>query len=458
MFKKILVANRGEIAVRVIRACREMGIETVAVSSEADVHSLHVKLADESYCIGPAAPGLTYLNIPRIMNAAEVSGAQAIHPGYGFLSENERFVEVCEAHKLTFIGPSKEAIAKMGNKSVARETAVKAKAPIVPGSGLVDSVEEALEQAKKIGFPLLIKAARGGGGKGMRAVQNKEELPTQFQMARVEAEASFGSGEVYLEKLIQEPRHVEIQILGDKQGNLIYLGERDCSIQRRNQKLVEESPCPVMTPPLRKRMGEAALKVAASIGYYSAGTIEFLLDKNGDFYFMEMNTRIQVEHPVTEMVTGMDLLKAQIQVAAGESLSIQQEEVPLKGHAIECRINAENPDREFMPSPGEITLYLPPGGPGVRVDSHAYAGYQILPYYDSLIAKLIVHGKDRAEAIAKMKRALHEYVVSGIFTTIPFHEKVMDHPAFQKGEACTNFIPLYFIPEKLQEKPLEKAV
>ncbi|MFC4767919.1 acetyl-CoA carboxylase biotin carboxylase subunit [Effusibacillus consociatus] len=444
MFKKILIANRGEIAVRVIRACKELGIQTVAIFSEPDRDSLHVKLADEAYCVGPTASTKSYLNIPNIMSAATASGAEAIHPGYGFLAENAAFAEIVEACGITFIGPSVVAIEKMGDKSVAKETMKNANVPCVPGiDGLIEDIEKALQVAKEIGYPVIVKATAGGGGKGMRVASNPEELEKSIQMAQVEAETAFGNSGVYLEKFVEEPRHVEIQVMADKHGNAVYLGERDCSIQRRHQKLIEEAPSPALTPELRKQMGESAVAAALAVNYSGAGTVEFLLDKHGNYYFMEMNTRIQVEHPVTEMITGIDLVQEQIRVAAGEKLSFTQEDLELNGWAIECRINAEDPDKNFMPCPGTITKYLPPGGFGVRVDSAAYNGYKVTPFYDSMIAKLIVWAPTRMEAIARMERALLEFQIEGIKTTIPFHLKVLRHPAFCKGDVNTKFLEMY---------------
>ena len=441
MFHKVLVANRGEIAVRAIRACRELGIATVAVYSEADQDALHVKLADEAYCIGPQASKESYLNIANIMSVATKVGADAIHPGYGFLAENADFAEICAACGITFIGPDPEAIVKMGDKSTAKETMKAAGVPTVPGTdGLVEDIGEAIRTANQIGYPVMVKATAGGGGRGMRVAVDDEDLEKAIRLAQNEAKTAFGNPGVYLEKFVEGPRHVEIQIMADKHGNVVYLGERDCSIQRRHQKLIEEAPSPALSEELRRRMGEAAVAAAKAVSYHGAGTVEFLLDKHGNFYFMEMNTRIQVEHPVTELVTGIDLIKEQIMVAAGFPLSFTQEDVKLNGWAIECRINAENPAKNFMPSPGRITEYLPPGGFGVRVDSAAYAGYTIPPYYDSMIAKLIVWGKDRQEAIARMKRALEEFVVEGISTTIPFHLKVLEHEVFVSGEFDTKFL------------------
>ncbi|MDI3256610.1 MAG: acetyl-CoA carboxylase biotin carboxylase subunit [Kyrpidia sp.] len=444
MFKKILIANRGEIAVRIIRACRELGIETVAVYSEADRDALHVQMADGAYCIGPTPSKQSYLNIASIMSLATKTRVDAIHPGYGFLAENSDFAEICEACNITFIGPPASAIEKMGDKSVAKETMKRAGVPTVPGTdGLLEHAEEALRVAEKIGYPVMIKATAGGGGKGMRAAGGPEELIKGVEMARAEAETAFGNPGVYLEKLIEEPRHVEIQVMADRHGHAVYLGERDCSIQRRHQKLIEEAPCPVLTPELRREMGEAAVRAALAVEYAGAGTVEFLLDKDGRFYFMEMNTRIQVEHPVTEWITGYDLIREQILVAAGEPLSMAQEDVRLRGWAIECRINAEDPDRNFMPSPGVIEEYLPPGGIGVRVDSAAYPGYRVSPFYDSMIAKLIVWAPTRLQAIARMKRALSEFRIVGIKTTIPFHLKVLDHPAFIEGNVNTKFLEMH---------------
>ncbi|MBU1026269.1 MAG: acetyl-CoA carboxylase biotin carboxylase subunit, partial [Candidatus Margulisbacteria bacterium] len=445
MFKKILIANRGEIALRIIRAAKEMGIKTVAVYSEADRDSLHVKVADEAYCIGPAAPNKSYLNIPSIMSVAEVAGVDAIHPGYGFLAENAKFVEICEASKITFIGPHIEAMQKMGDKATARETVSRAGVPVVPGSdGIISDENEALRIAEKIGFPVAIKATAGGGGRGLRVCWDKETFKNLMRTAQSEAEACFGNGAVYIEKYIEDPRHIEVQILADKHGNIIHLGERDCSIQRRHQKLVEESLSPVVDDRTRRKLGDAAVKAAKSVRYHSAGTIEFLYDKHGKFYFMEMNTRVQVEHPVTEMITKIDIIREQIAIAAGEKLHIRQGDVKFYGHAIECRINAENYERNFMPSPGEIKAYLAPGGLGVRVDSHAYPGYIVQPHYDSLVSKIITWGKDRMTAINRMERALDEYVIDGIHTTIPFHLKVLRNEAFRRGEATTKFLEEHF--------------
>ncbi len=452
MFKKILIANRGEIALRIIRACKELGIAAVAVHSDVDVNSLHVRFADEAVCIGPAKATESYLDPKRIISAAEVTNAEAIHPGYGFLAENADFAEICESCKIKFIGPTSQMIRLMGDKAVAKQMMKEAGVPVIPGSeGIVKSIEEAQQMASEIGYPLLIKAAGGGGGKGMRVATNEEELKKGYEMAKMEAEAAFGNPEVYIEKYILNPRHVEFQIMGDSHGNLIHLGERDCTIQRRHQKLIEESPSPALTNSLRVEMGRAASVGASRIGYESVGTIEFLLDKNGNFYFMEMNTRIQVEHPVTEEVTGIDLLKEQIKIAAGEKLSRTQEEIILKGHAIECRINAEDPEKDFMPSPGLIKSFHVPGGHGIRVDTHAYAGYEIPPYYDSLVAKLISVADTREESILKMRRALDEFILEGIKTTIPFYKKVFSNPNFISGEYDTSFVENLF-KENLKEK------
>jgi acetyl-CoA carboxylase biotin carboxylase subunit len=445
MFKKILIANRGEIAVRVIRAAKEMGISTVAIYSEADTDSLHVKIADESFCIGPPPPSQSYLNIPSIISVAEVAGVDAIHPGYGFLAENSKFAEICAANKIKFIGPPIEAMEKMGDKATARKTVIKMGVPVVPGSeGTISDEKEALRVAGKIGFPVAIKATAGGGGRGLRIAWDKDEFTHLMRTARSEAEAAFGNPEVYIEKFIEEPRHIEVQIMADDYGNIIYLGERDCSIQRRHQKLVEESLSPAVDEKTRRKLGEAAVRAARSVNYSGAGTIEFLFDKRGHFYFMEMNTRVQVEHPVTEMITNVDIIKEQILVAAGEKLRLKQGDVKYSGHAIECRINAENHEKNFMPSPGEIKAYHVPGGPGIRVDSHAYSGYVIQPHYDSLIAKLIAWGRDRAESIQRMERALDEYVIDGISTTIPFHLKVLRNEAFRRGDVTTKFLEEHF--------------
>ncbi|HEX3015304.1 MAG TPA: acetyl-CoA carboxylase biotin carboxylase subunit [Desulfobacteria bacterium] len=441
MFTKILIANRGEIALRIIRACREMGITSVAVYSEADSDSLHVREADEAICIGPAASAKSYLHIPNIISAAEVSGADAIHPGYGFLAENAYFAEICETCNIKFIGPKAKAIEGMGDKATARKTMIAAGVPVVPGSeGIVETPEQALELARSIGYPVMIKASAGGGGKGMRIAQNEGELLKAVQTAQTEAQAAFGNAEVYLEKYVEEPRHIEFQIIADEYGNTVYLGERDCSLQRRNQKLIEEAPSSALTAKLRSEMGATAVKAAKAVNYSGAGTIEFLLDKHNNYYFIEMNTRIQVEHPVTELISGIDLIKEQIRIAAGEKLGYTQSDVSINGWALECRINAENPEKNFMPSPGTITTYHPPGGPGVRIDSAAYAGYTIPPFYDSMVGKLIVWGRTRDEAISRMKRALLEFDIEGVHTTIPFHLKVLDNEYFQRGEVYTNFI------------------
>ncbi|HTL05538.1 MAG TPA: acetyl-CoA carboxylase biotin carboxylase subunit [Gemmatimonadales bacterium] len=441
MFTKVLVANRGEIALRVIRACRELGIQTVAVYSEADREALHVRFADDDVCIGPPPGRQSYLNIPRIIAAAEITGADAIHPGYGFLAENAEFAQICKASNITFIGPTAEQIQAMGDKASARRLAKQAGVPTIPGSeGILQTPEDAVVVAGEIGFPVIIKATAGGGGKGMRIAHDEEALGQLFSLAQNEALAAFGNGDVYLEKYLERPRHVEIQIMGDAHGRVVHLGERDCSIQRRHQKLVEESPSPVVTPELRSQMGRAAIALSAAIAYQGAGTVEFLLAADGSFYFMEMNTRIQVEHPVTEMVTGFDLVKEQVRVAAGEPLSFPRELNGLRGHAIECRVNAEDPSRNFQPSPGQITAYHPPGGPGVRVDTHVYAGYTVPPYYDSLLAKVIVHGRDRSEALARMGQALESFILEGVPTTIPFLARLIRHPDFVAGRIDTKFL------------------
>ncbi|MFS0751477.1 acetyl-CoA carboxylase biotin carboxylase subunit [Oceanobacillus sp. 1P07AA] len=445
MIKKLLIANRGEIAVRIIRACKEMNIETVAIYSEADSESLHVQLADEAYCIGPKLSKDSYLNITNIMSVATLTEVDAIHPGYGFLAENADFAEICRACNITFVGPTPKAIQQMGIKDVAKETMKNANVPVVPGSeGIVDTIEDAIEVANDIGYPVIIKATAGGGGKGIRVAHNEEDLIKGMEITQKEAETAFGNPGVYLEKFIEDFRHVEIQILADTHGNVVHLGERDCSIQRRLQKLIEESPSPALNESIRAKMGEASVKAAKAVEYVGAGTIEYIFDrKTNEFYFMEMNTRIQVEHPVTEMVTGIDLIKEQINVANGEKLSVTQSDITMDGWAIECRINAENPYQKFMPSAGEIEMYLPPGGLGVRIDSGAYSGYRIPPYYDSMIAKLITYASTREEAINKMKRALDEFVVEGVFTTIPFHYQIMNHPVFQEGDFNTNFLTDY---------------
>jgi len=441
LFAKVLIANRGEIALRVIRACQELNISTVAVYSLADKDNLHVQMADEAICIGGAPANQSYLHIPNIITAALNSGAEAIHPGYGFLAENAYFAELCETNNLKFIGPTSRVIDMLGDKVKAKELVKEVGVTVVPGSdGAAGSFEETVQLADTIGYPVIIKASAGGGGRGMRLAHSKSALKEALGMARMEAGAAFGNDEVYIEKYIEEPRHIEIQILGDEHGNIIHLGERDCSLQRRHQKLLEESPSAFVDPELRAEMGAVAVKAARAANYSSAGTVEFLVDKNKNFYFIEMNTRIQVEHPVTEMVTGIDIIKEQIRIAAGEKLRYVQEDIKINGWAIECRINAEDPDNDFRPSPGLVAQYLPPGGPGIRVDSCVYTGYNIPPYYDSMVAKLIVWGRDREEAIARMKRALHEFKVTNVATTIPFHLRVLDNAFFQKGEVYTNFI------------------
>ena len=445
MFNKILIANRGEIAVRIIRACREMGIQTVAVYSEADKDCLHTLLADEAICIGPAVSGQSYLNMERILAATVAMKADAIHPGFGFLSENAKFAKLCAECKITFIGPSAEIISKMGNKSEARKTMMEAGVPVVPGSKEpVHTPQDGLEMAKTIGFPVMIKASSGGGGKGMRISRSAEDFTELFNAAQMESVKGFSDDTMYIEKYIEKPRHVEFQIMADKHGSVVHLGERDCSIQRRHQKVLEEAPCDVISPELRRRMGDTAVRAAKAVGYENAGTIEFLLDKDRNFYFMEMNTRIQVEHPVTEMVTGMDLIKEQIRVAAGEPLSVTQEDVTIKGHAIECRINAENPSKNFMPCPGLITNVHIPGGNGVRVDTHIYSDYKVPANYDSMLMKLIVYDKDRESAIAKMRSALGEVVIEGIETNINFQYEILENDAFQEGDTDTSFIEKHF--------------
>ena len=445
MFNKILIANRGEIAVRIIRACREMGIQTVAVYSEADKDCLHTLLADEAICIGPAVSGQSYLNMERILAATVAMKADAIHPGFGFLSENAKFAKLCAECNITFIGPSAEIISKMGNKSEARKTMMEAGVPVVPGSKEpVHTAQDGLEMAKTIGFPVMIKASSGGGGKGMRISRSAEDFTELFNAAQMESVKGFSDDTMYIEKYIEKPRHVEFQIMADKHGSVVHLGERDCSIQRRHQKVLEEAPCDVSSPELRRRMGDTAVRAAKAVGYENAGTIEFLLDKDRNFYFMEMNTRIQVEHPVTEMVTRMDLIKEQIRVAAGEPLSVSQEDVTIKGHAIECRINAENPSKNFMPCPGLITNVHIPGGNGVRVDTHIYSDYKVPANYDSMLMKLIVYDKDRESAIAKMRSALGEVVIEGIETNINFQYEILENDAFQEGDTDTSFIEKYF--------------
>ncbi len=439
MFRKVLIANRGEIALRIIRACKELGIKTVAVYSKADERSLHVRFADEAVCIGPPPSKESYLKIPHIIAAAEVTNADAIHPGYGFLAENETFAEICRDHGITFIGPTPEQIAAMGNKSVAKETMRAAGVPVIPGSeGVVSTLKDAIAIAHEIGFPVMLKAVAGGGGKGMRYVETEAELEQAFITARNEADAAFGNPDVYIEKFLEEPRHIEFQVFGDLHGNVVHLNERECSIQRRHQKLIEEAPSPIMTPELRARMGEAAKKGAAAVSYVGAGTIEFLVDKYRNFYFMEMNTRIQVEHPVTEQTLGIDLIKEQLLVAMGERLSVSEHD-PIM-HAIECRINAEDPTKGWRPSPGTITSLHFPGGHGVRIDSHIYQGYTIPPHYDSMVAKLITFAPTRTEAIAKMRRALDEFIIEGIHTTIPFHQAMMQNPDFIAGNFDTKYL------------------
>lgn len=441
MFKKILIANRGEIALRIIRACKEMGIETVSVYSEMDKDSLHVHMADESICIGPASSAKSYLDIRNIISACLVSGAEAIHPGYGFLSENTKLVEVCELHGITFIGPTADHINRMGNKSEARKTMIDAGVPVVPGSeGSTTDPKAALEIAKDIGFPVMVKASSGGGGRGLRIIHKEEDFIENFNMAKSEAAIAFNDDSMYVEKFVENPRHIEFQILADKFGNTIHLGERDCSLQRRNQKVLEEAPCGIMTDELRKKMGDAALKAARAVDYVNAGTIEFLLDKSGEFYFIEMNTRIQVEHPITEAVTGVDLIKAQIKIAFGEKLEMKQEDLVINGHAIECRINAEDPSKNFRPSPGEIDDVFIPGGYGVRMDSHIYTGYTVPPTYDSMIGKLIVWAQTRDEAIDRMKRSLDELVISGINTNIEFQRLILNNELFVENKVDTSFI------------------
>ncbi len=441
--KKLLIANRGEIALRIIRTCREMGINTVAVYSTVDRSALHVQMADEAVCVGDPPSSRSYLNIPNIIAAATSRGADAIHPGYGFLAENDRFAEICNAHGLTFVGPSPESIREMGDKSTAKATMQRVGVPTIPGSeGLLENPEEAAELAESMGYPVMIKATAGGGGRGMRFVRSSEELESLYRAAQGEAEAAFGNPGLYMEKFIDRPRHVEVQILADRFGEVVHLGERDCSIQRRHQKLLEEAPGPGLDPIIRARMGDAAVSAARSIGYEGAGTVEFLLDATGQFYFMEMNTRIQVEHPVTEVVTGIDLIAEQLRIAAGEPLRFRQEDIQLRGHAIECRINAEDPRHNFRPAPGTITGWLPPGGPGVRFDSHVYTGYEIPPFYDSLIGKLIVWGEDRPAALRRMRRALSECAVIGVPTTIEFHLALLDRPEFQRGEVHTKFVEM----------------
>ncbi len=444
MFKKVLIANRGEIAVRIIRACREIGIPTVAIYSQADANSLHVRLATEAYCIGPAESSKSYLSIPAIISAALVSGADAIHPGYGFMSERADFAEICEKHGIKFIGPTAEAMRKMGDKATARKTMIENNVPVTPGTGILKTPQEVKDFAKKAGYPIILKATAGGGGKGMRIVRSDDEVETNMNLCQSEAQNFFGNPDVYAEKYLENPRHIEVQVLGDQYGNVVHLGERDCSIQRRHQKLLEEAPSPAIDEATRKEMGAAAVRAAKAINYEGAGTCEFLLDHDGKWYFMEMNTRIQVEHCVTEMISNVDLVREQIMVAAGEPLDFTQDDIVLRGHAIECRINAENPAKDFMPNPGQITGYVTPGGFGVRVDSHVYQDYKIPPYYDSMIGKLICWGRTRNEARRRMYRALKEYVITGIETTIPFHQDIIEDPVFMSGNFNTGFIEDFY--------------
>jgi acetyl-CoA carboxylase, biotin carboxylase subunit len=449
MFRRVLIANRGEIAQRIIRACHELGIETVAVYSEADADALYLRQADETICIGPAPSVRSYLNVPAIISAAEIADVEAIVPGYGFLAENPHFAEVCRSCNIQFVGPSPEVIESLGNKANARETALRAGIPVVPGSdGVVETEAEALAVAKEIGFPVMIKASSGGGGRGMRTASNDHSLVNAFHAARSEAEIAFKDKDVYIERFVENPRHVEVQILGDQFGNIIHLGERDCSIQRRHQKLVEEAPSPSISSETRQEMGDAAVAIAREAGYQNAGTVEFIVDQNGDFFFIEVNARIQVEHTVTEMMTGLDLIQEQLLIAGGERLRYTQEEIVSRGHVIECRINAEDPDNGFQPSPGLIELFVPPGGPGVRVDSHCYSGYRIPSHYDSMIGKLLVHRNTRREAITTMLRALDEFVILGPKTTIPIHQRILAHSDFRSGEHDTGFVERYF-----SEKP-----
>ena len=444
MFRKVLIANRGEIAVRIIRACRELGIPTVAIYSQADANSLHVRLATEAYCIGPAQSAKSYLSIPAIISAAIVSGADAIHPGYGFMSERADFAEICEKHGIKFIGPTAEAMHKMGDKATARKTMIDNNVPVTPGTGILHTPEEVKEFAKKAGYPIILKATAGGGGKGMRIVRSDDEVETNMSLCQSEAQNFFGNPDVYAEKFLENPRHIEVQILGDSYGNVVHLGERDCSIQRRHQKLLEEAPSPAINEETRREMGAAAVRAAKAINYEGAGTCEFLLDHDGKWYFMEMNTRIQVEHCVTEMISNIDLVREQIMIASGEKLDFTQDDIILRGHAIECRINAENPDKDFMPNPGQITGYVTPGGFGVRVDSHAYQDYKIPPYYDSMIGKLICWGRTRNEARRRMYRALKEYVITGVETTLPFHQEIIEDPVFMSGNFNTGFIEDFY--------------
>ena len=443
MFKKVLIANRGEVAVRIIRACRELGIPTVAVYSEADANSLHVSLATEAYCIGPNESAKSYLNIPAIISAAIISGADAIHPGYGFMSERADFAEICAKHNIKFIGPSPESMQLMGDKATARKTMMSKNVPITPGTGIITDIEEAKVQAEKFGYPVIVKATAGGGGKGMRVANNAEELEQNITLCRQEAEKFFGNPDVYMEKFLVNPRHIEVQIIADKFGNVIHLGERDCSIQRRHQKLVEEAPSPAVSADIRKKLGDAAVRAAQAANYEGVGTIEFLLDKDKNFYFMEMNTRLQVEHGITEMISNIDIVREQINIAAGNKLSVKQDDIKLYGHAIECRINAEDPDRNFLPAPGEINGYITPGGFGVRVDSHVYSGYKIPPYYDSLISKVMAWAPTREVARRRMYRALKEYVITGVKTTLPFYQELIEDEVFIGGNFDTGFMNTY---------------
>ncbi len=456
MIKKVLIANRGEIALRIIRACKELGIATVAIYSQADADSLHVSLADEAYCIGPAPSAKSYLSIPAIISVALTSGADAIHPGYGFMSERADFVDICEQHHIKFIGPSADAMRKMGDKANARETMIKNNVPVTPGTGLIENVDEIKTFAKEVGYPVIIKATAGGGGKGMRIVHNENEVEDAFNLCRNEAKNAFANPEVYVEKYLINPRHIEVQILADSFGNVVHLGERDCSIQRRHQKLLEEAPSPAISKDVREKMGEAAVNAAKAINYEGAGTIEFLLDENDpngrkNWYFMEMNTRVQVEHCVSEMISGVDIVKEQLRVASGQRLSVKQEDIVLKGHAIECRINAEDPERDFIPFAGKIEGYLAPGGFGVRIDSHVYTGYSIPPYYDSMVGKLICWGVDREDARNRALRALNEYIITGIKTTIPFHKEILNNEVFISGKFDTSFIEKYYSKEEIKK-------
>ena len=445
---KLLIANRGEIALRILRSCRELGIATVAIYSTVDRNALHVQLADEAVCVGEAPSSKSYLNVPNIISAAISRGADAIHPGYGFLAENDRFAEICQDHGLIFVGPSPESIRSMGDKSTAKATMQQVGVPTIPGSeGLLEDHRQAATLAERMGYPVMIKATAGGGGRGMRLVPSADQLEGLFKAAQGEAEAAFGNPGLYMEKFVDRPRHVEVQVLADRHGNVVHLGERDCSIQRRHQKLLEEAPSTAVTPELRRQMGEAAVAAARSIGYEGAGTVEFLVDRSGAFYFMEMNTRIQVEHPVTEVVTGVDLIAEQLRIAGGEPISVKQSEISLNGHAIEVRINAEDPRQNFRPAPGKITGWLPPGGPGVRIDSHVYTGYEIPPFYDSLIGKLIVWGIDREHALKRLRRALSECAITGIPTTIDFHLSLLDRPEFQRGDVHTKFVEQEMLPQ-----------